>query len=182
MTYEDYLTITNDGLDVESHNIQANCLTSKNDSFNLDSNGNMVVNSVTITGSRQLLTVDDVYPVGSIYMNIGTTDPALIFGGTWQKIKDTFLLGSGDTFSLGATGGEAEHVLTVNEMPSHSHNCNTVAWTNPTTDLNNGYIALRGVNRSNYAGQTDPTGSTGASQAHNNMPPYLVVNIWKRIS
>lgn len=64
---------------------------------------------------------DKIYPIGAIYMSINSTDPGTLFGGTWERIKDTFLLSAGDTYSAGATGGEATHTLTVDEMPSHTH-------------------------------------------------------------
>ena len=48
-----------------------------------------------------------IYPVGSIYMSVNSTSPASLFGGTWEQIKDTFLLSAGDTYTAGATGGSA---------------------------------------------------------------------------
>ena len=62
-----------------------------------------------------------VYPVGSIYMSVNATNPSALFGGTRVKIEGRFLLGSGGGYSLGATGGEATHTLTTNEMPKHNH-------------------------------------------------------------
>ena len=59
------------------------------------------------------------YPVGAIYISTISTSPASLFGGTWEQLKDRFLLGAGDTYAAGATGGEAAHALTVNEMPPH---------------------------------------------------------------
>ena len=64
------------------------------------------------------------YPVGSIYLSVNSTNPGTIFGGTWEQIKDRFLLACGSTYSNGSTGGEAKHTLTTNEMPSHSHALN----------------------------------------------------------
>ena len=64
---------------------------------------------------------DLVYPVGSIYMSVNATSPATILGGTWERIKDTFLLSAGDTYTAGATGGSADAVL-----PSHSHDVDAV--------------------------------------------------------
>ena len=130
-----------------------------------------------------------VYPVGAIYMSVVKTSPADLFGGTWERIKDAFLLSAGDTYSAGATGGEATHTLTVDEMPSHNHNK-----TNGTT------LNLNGINgvarRQQVANGTDKyaftspttdglsyggsTASKGGSQPHNNMPPYLTVYMWKR--
>ena len=64
---------------------------------------------------------DVLYPVGSIYLSTSSTSPQTLFGGTWQRIQDRFLLCAGSTYAAGKTGGEAEHTLTVNEMPSHTH-------------------------------------------------------------
>ena len=61
------------------------------------------------------------YPVGAIYISTSSTSPGTLFGGTWERIKDRFLLAAGDTYSAAATGGSATHTLTVSEMPSHNH-------------------------------------------------------------
>lgn len=55
------------------------------------------------------LTVDDIYPVGSIYMSVNATDPGRLFGGAWERIKERFLLGAGDTHTAGSTGGSSTH-------------------------------------------------------------------------
>ena len=65
------------------------------------------------------------YPVGAIYISTVSTSPASLFGGTWEQLNDRFLLGAGDTYSAGSTGGEAEHTLTKAEMPNHSHTVTT---------------------------------------------------------
>ena len=62
-----------------------------------------------------------IYPVGSIYMSTNNVSPQTFLGGTWEQIKDRFLLCSGDTYSSGSTGGEATHTLTQAEIPSHAH-------------------------------------------------------------
>ena len=95
----------------------------KNNKFSLDEEGNLVVNSITYNESNipEVLNIDQVYPVGSIYMSTTNTNPSIIFGGTWEQIKDRFLLSAGDTYEAGSMGGEANHTLTINEMPSHSH-------------------------------------------------------------
>lgn len=124
-----------------------------------------------------------IYPVGSIYMSVDSTSPNTLFGGTWERLKDRFLLAAGDTYSAGSTGGEAYHTLTVNEMPSHNHvglyesTDNTLLnWKSGETNSVVSGSKVRGA-----AGDPDIyTGSTGGGQAHNNMPPYLVVYMWKR--
>ena len=120
-----------------------------------------------------------IYPVGSIYISVNSTSPASLFGGTWEQLKDRFLLSAGNTYTAGSTGGEASHTLTVDEMPSHSHYSGH-GYNNVSTG--SGKYAL-----SNEYYDTDPwseniTSYSGSNQAHNNMPPYLAVYMWKRIS
>ena len=71
------------------------------------------------TAKKDLLNV--IYPVGSIYMSTNDVNPQSIFGGSWEQIKDRFLLSAGDSYKVGATGGEATHKLSTAEMPTHNH-------------------------------------------------------------
>ena len=123
-----------------------------------------------------------VYPVGSIYMSISDVSPNALFGfGTWEQIKDTFLLCAGDSYPVGSVGGESEHILTVDEMPSHAHTFNRhQLWRTeevPEAGTSDGY----GVNNKTLSVYTDNTSAIGGGQAHNNMPPYLTVYAWKRV-
>ena len=120
-----------------------------------------------------------MHPVGSIYITTELVNPSTLFGiGTWEQIKDTFLLAAGDTYLAGQTGGEATHTLTVDEMPEHSHEntTQTVQYSLFSTGSNSGYYK----GSSNTVIGTDSTSAVGGSQEHNNMPPYLVVYVWKR--
>lgn len=113
------------------------------------------------------------WPVGSIYMSMQATSPATLFGGTWEQMENRFLLGAGSGYVAGATGGEAEHTLTVNEMPSHYH-----------------LIAMNQAGESEYWGPisavmqdghtANMTKPAGGDQPHNNMPPYIAVYMWRR--
>ena len=118
--------------------------------------------------------IDTVFPVGSIYLNATNVDPAELFGGTWLKMTDRFLLGAGGNYALGAVGGEATHKLTVNELPKHSHGIgygtNTVGGSSPKPS------ALSGDPTSNL------TSEAGGDDPHNNMPPFVAVNMWQRIA
>ena len=69
--------------------------------------------------------IDIIYPVGSVYISVTGTNPQVLFGGEWTQIKDTFLLACGNSYANGATGGEANHTLTANEMPNHNHALNS---------------------------------------------------------
>lgn len=64
---------------------------------------------------------ETIYPVGSIYMSVNNVNPSTVFGGTWQQIKDKFLLACGDTYNNGATGGTATNTISEAQLPSHSH-------------------------------------------------------------
>lgn len=134
---------------------------------------------------------DAIYPVGAIYMSAVETSPASLFGGTWEQIKDKFLLSAGDTYSAGGTGGSATHThttaghtLTVAEIPSHTHNY--VRW---------GYNMGQSLNVQVggefwVGGRTAATGATGSGGSHSHgdtgssssLPPYLAVYVWKRVA
>lgn len=126
--------------------------------------------------------IDIVYPVGSIYMSVNEADPSKLFSGTsWEKLEGRFLLGSSSTYDNGATGGEATHTLTFSEMPTHRHSIYYPNAGGPYGDANISYPEGSGVNKT-WQAEMCKTESAGDSVAHNNMPPYLVVNMWKRIS
>jgi hypothetical protein len=70
-------------------------------------------------------TASKLYPVGSVYISFNSANPSTLFGGTWQRLKDTFLLASGDTYTANTTGGSATKTIAVNNMPAHNHSVNT---------------------------------------------------------
>ena len=118
-----------------------------------------------------------IYPVGSVYVSTNSSfNPNASFGGTWVRIQDRFLLASGSSYTNGNTGGEATHTLTVNEMPSHQHEVNIGVALNLNTDKG----LVPGHAPSCQDNISRNTASVGGGQAHNNMPPYLVVMVWKR--
>lgn len=141
--------------------------------------------------------IDMVYPVGAIYMSVNSTNPGNLFGGKWEQIKDRFMLACGDTYAAGSTGGEAQHTLTVDEMPAHEHPVyvriqGNEGWPSYTTgDLYRVVLNVKekaiGFTLPNQTLQYSAivstgadTGSAGSSKPHNNMPPYLTVYMWKR--
>lgn len=125
------------------------------------------------------------YPVGAIYLSVNEISPSSLFGGSWERLKDRFLLGAGDNYLAGSVGGNATHILTENELPAHSHSTNGVAFANPVADGVSGYVSMRGVNYSDErpeGAQIPQTLPAGSGAAHNNMPPYIAVFMWKRIA
>ena len=123
------------------------------------------------------------WPVGSIYTSTKPTDPHELFGGTWEPIQDTFLWCAGPKHAAGASGGEETHTLTVDEMPSHSHQYNRLPQAFANTDYSDNIQAnfnssVRLSSNTEYV----QTWNTGGSKPHNNMPPYRSVYCWHRIA
>lgn len=137
--------------------------------------------SQTVTGAiNELNTGLMAYPVGSIYMSVNSTDPSILFGGIWEawgtgRVPVGVDTSQTDFNTVEKTGGEKEHTLTVNEMPSHRHeshmNFDAIAqnsltgWPTNTNGFNGVYT--------DYA---------GGGLAHNNLQPYITCYMWKRIS
>lgn len=142
--------------------------------------------------------LDMVYPVGSIYMSVNSTSPATFLGGTWEQLEDRFLLGQGTTYStVDSTGGEATHTLTTSELPAHTHGSKSLtgslyaySWSNGAASgivsktaetVNMGFYNGSSVGHIGYTiTATHEHDSVGSGTAHNNMPPYRVVYMWKR--
>lgn len=139
-------------------------------------------------GGRSWTTVSvpsllSIYPVGAIYISTVSTSPASLFGGTWEQLSGQFLLASSSTYTAGSSGGSETVTLTVDQMPSHQHK---------PLYMDRTSYKLR--NRGNFGGGSYSsavttegtsnnnifTANTGGGKAHNNMPPYLAVYMWKR--
>ena len=137
--------------------------------------------------------LDNVYPIGSIYMNVNSTNPGTLFGGTWEQIQGKFLLGMSSSYPAGSQGGEASHTLTTEEMPSHGHNpANEAGYSGFITNSKKAF-SIGDMGSQSGSGRYYPfatadfdisrntlTGTTGGGKSHNNMPPYLSIYIWKR--
>ena len=121
--------------------------------------------------------LDYIYPVGSIYMSYSHVDPGTMFGGTWTRIQNAFLWATTSGGTIGQTGGESTHTLTVNELPPHNHNV-PVANTASGDKAADNRVRYNN-NDTSYVG-TIASISTGGGAAHNNMPPYIQVSVWRR--
>ena len=151
------------------------------------------------------LTINAVYPVGSIYLSMGV-DPNQVFPGTtWEQISQgRMLIGVGanqantttthgsmsastlNITSSGVMGGEVKHQLSVDEMPSHNHRLRLWNYYSASQGTN-GHIkpasTINNADGNSSGGSSDPAyaiENAGGGASHNNMPPYFSVNIWKR--
>ena len=141
------------------------------------------------------------HPVGSLYWSTQSTDPASLFGGTWERVKDRFVLAAGDSYTVGATGG------TASSSHTHQYGMAIGAWWGCPTIYQGDSVKSTGA----LEGSTTPTGwtSIGSGTVHrnsilpaeqvednttgiwkstantsaatvDNMPPYIVAYCWKR--
>ena len=186
--FKDCFTEIEEGkINAEFNKISIKCLESIDNKFSMDCEGNLVVNSL-ITREKlpnESVTIDDIYPVGSIYMSVADTDPSALFGGVWERIVGRFLLGAGENYKSGTIGGEENHILNVNEMPQHLHEKIYVTGTPLTLNSSNGNDAINiatGASGATTNVNALYTSLCGNNKPHNNMPPFLVVNIWKRVA
>lgn len=124
------------------------------------------------------------WPIGSIYMSVNSTSPANLFGGTWERLSDTFLFAASSSYPAGSTGGEFIHKLTQSELPDYSlsvaNGSNVIR--SKTGSSADAYVQTQssGWGIPNWESKTVTVASGGDGAAHNNMPPYLSVWMWKR--
>jgi len=119
-----------------------------------------------------------VYPVGSIYFNAQVaTNPATLLGfGTWAAYGGGRVMvgvhSSGTFDGLNETGGAETHTLSVNELPSHTHQF--------ADNTGNTNVSIDDIGHTIKDRVTSTTGATGGGAAHNNIQPYITVYMWKR--
>lgn len=136
------------------------------------SNGpNTVVKPPTAENSAYWIKLRDylanplaAYPIGTYYISSVATSPATLFGGTWQQVRDRFILAAGSMYSTGtlanpATGGNATKTLTVANIPSHTH-------TFTTGDAGLHTHAVTGTTQTAGSHTHDVSGTTGGAGSH----------------
>lgn len=148
-------------IDTKKSSVGVNCLPSQSDVLQL--------------GESAWLTAQGAYPVGAIYLSVTDANPASLFGGTWERIGGRFLLGADSTYAAGSTGGESAHTLTVDEMPRHNHEIDNLNSSGNATP----FMTVQAQEKKGYGGNVQ-TVYAGGGKAHNNLPPYLAVYMWKR--
>lgn len=146
-----------------------------------------------------IINTDLIYPIGAIYLSVSPINPKTLFGGDWEAISQgRFLLGAGSPeantandfgdlqnsgyiFHVNDRGGAYKHTLLTTEIPAHRHQIktNNDDWNNSAGGGNFG-TTHDGAN--GWANNNWYTENTGGGVAHNNMPPYTVVYMWKRVA
>ena len=196
--------------------LKANVATNTQDIATLKSNAGSSSSSSSGGGASVSEIMNKIYPVGSIYMTTADVDPATIFGGTWERIKDRFLLAAGEDHAPGETGGAESVQLTLTEIPNHEHDEMYASKrksydeegteiqiippqaTYPNNEAYHVVVEKGGVESWNGAhdyhtgwvrpqkGPTWDEDDTDIVQsrgwAHENMPPYLAVHCWQRLT
>lgn len=142
--------------------------------------------------------IDKIYPIGSIYLSMSSANPSTLFDiGEWELIStNRMLIGAGDKYTVGATGGAETVALTKSQIPKIE---GTISMHNGATATNiqgvEGCFSSNLKNTGTYMDQgTQLTNSNtqsygrinfsneGKNESHNNMPPYYAVYMWRRIS
>ena len=138
--------------------------------------------------------IEIIYPVGSIYITTNGQNPGEYLGGEWESYGEgRTIVGAGTgtdsnnvqkVFEINETGGEYEHTLTGNEMPAHNHRIFVTA-NSYEAILGGDYLTTTSASSSSIVTSGRSEGRTkenGGSQSHNNIQPYVVTYIWKRVS
>lgn len=177
-------------------------LPSKNTPVNADNLNKMDEGIANAVEKSDLLNL--IYPVGSIYMSVNSTNPSTLFGGTWRRIANgRTLIGvdenNGNFNSAKKTGGSfshnhtnpstGSHVLTLNEMPDRlmariNLQNSTINQNENTFSQASGWknICLAdAVDSKNISkvglGHTHTMGNTGTTTT---IPQYFTCYIWQR--
>ena len=174
------------------------CLDSTTGNFSLDCDGNLVVNSITTKVQDEAssdIDFDQIYPIGSIYMSVNNVNPSTLFGGTWQAFASGRTIVGVDASqtefnTVQKAGGSKMQTLTEAQLPLvggqiaiHGGESGSNLW-QPT-----GVFSSSAVNAGKYKTMNQASGASsigvldfrfGSGEAHNNLPPYITVYMWKR--
>ncbi len=188
-----FTEIDEQAINAEFNKLTIKCLNSTNSNFNLDCDGNLTVNSITTKVQDETsssINFDKIYPVGSIYLSVNSTNPSTLFGGSWEAFAAGKTLVGVDVNQeefneVQKTGGEKKHTLTLAEIPSHQHTMKFSGnWLNGVKgdqsraayDVgigNWGVTVQYSEGEGNYA---------GGGESHNNLQPYITIYMWKRVA
>lgn len=154
------------------------------DSADIQINEVSGTDNINFTLKRNNSLVNLLFPIGQIIIKGDNADYSNWLGFSWERTAVGKVLVGLDTTdtdfnAIGKTGGEKKHILTVDEMPSHTHGVPQAHPYNGSAEAH--YTLVRQSFDKSTAYNVD-TSATGGGEAHNNMPPYQVVAYWKRIA
>lgn len=165
-----------------------------------------------ITNYTEPFNIDKVYPVGAIYMSVSSANPSNLFGGTWERIQNQFLLSAGGDYPAGSSGGSPNAELIAHDHVQSAHTHYTLkgeGWGYPVYDISKspsrGKVNTSSGSRYALLGESGATnadssglgwggqlrtatptisiaGTDNTNGEGKNMPPYLAVYVWKRVS
>lgn len=126
------------------------------------------------------------HPVGEIFHTMNPENPGIRYGGEWVLCAEgrTLVgvdLNNSNFAEAGLIGGEAEHALTIDEMPRHNHK---VIYGEYDVTHN---IGAKGTYWDNVGIVANSTTGyvtadyNGGGLPHNNMPPYMTCYKWLRL-
>lgn len=172
-----------------------------NNIANLQSQINTLTNQIMSLNNSISSYWETIYPVGSIYMSLNSTSPATLFGGTWSQMKDRFLIGAGNSYSLNTTGGATTSKIQEKNIPVMPVWMNYKPGGNYSRSKNDTSAYVVHIGMQGTATTVYPASTTGVwpvngmqygnrgydahvgcndSEALSIMPPYIAVYIWKR--
>lgn len=129
------------------------------------------------------------FPVGSIYMSTESVSPASFIGGTWERIKDKFLLAAGTSYEAGNEGGSASHTHSLENGYAKYNPSGTSGITNIYKVVEPyGYSVNKSASDSDNFNTDisktvyDAVGLGGNTDGASHLPPYLTVYMWKRVA
>lgn len=150
----------------------------------LDSALDHILNMEDVVTSGEIL-LATAYPVGAIYTSVNSTSPALLFGGTWERLEDKFLLGANDA-NAGTMGGDSSHSHSSGTMRAqfaldgsssakfhYKPTANAGAWTAEK-------LITVSSSTSSTTSRNAGIAVDGDTTSASHMPPYLAVYMWKR--
>lgn len=124
-----------------------------------------------------------MHPKGTLFSSDDPTSPAELFGGTWEQIKDSFILAAGDTYAAGSTGGNATVIIGKTNLPNVRLDVETLyskgASGNAYDVVNVTHEHSDGSGNFSRTGKTYPLGDGTPLDI---LPPYYSAYIWRRVA
>lgn len=199
--FKDSFSQNEDGINLEINNLSATCITSNNDNFSLDSEGNLIVKSIQTVEEANIdyqSVFYLVYPIGSVYISVSATNPNILFGGAWEAFATGRTLVGIDTSqtefnSVEKTGGHKalqthSHTGSTNSAGGHTHNIRALSGSTsgagsclesfgsgaPNTRIISAAALASGDHSHAITINNAGTGNSG------NLQPYITCYMWKR--